>query len=87
MECCDVQFPNDGRLLPVATVSHYTEKLCEFVLLSQGLSPPLSCYMLSFETINLSVGALHYVWNDVYGYVPSAVHTYQHCTHTHAQVS
>ncbi|CAI8021746.1 H/ACA ribonucleoprotein complex non-core subunit NAF1 [Geodia barretti] len=39
VECCDVQFPNDGRLLPVATVSHYTEKL--LILCGLPNTPPI----------------------------------------------
>ena len=30
IEQCDIAFPGDGRLLPIATVSHYTEKLCQY---------------------------------------------------------
>jgi hypothetical protein len=95
VECCDAQFPNDGRLLPVATVSHYTEKLCEFVLFSEGRSLPL---MLSLNDQLVGWSTTLYMKRCIRvcksstrlqgnAQTLSAAHIYQHCTHTHVQVS
>ena len=37
MEQCDITFPENGRLLPIATVSHYTEQLCMYMHLDMTM--------------------------------------------------